>query len=345
MIMPATPKVSIVLPIHNAGQFLQECIDSITKQTFSSWELLAIEDHSDDVSHEILLSASALDSRVRIHENPGQGVVDALNYGIGNARGELIARMDADDLMCHTRIEEQVNHLEKDSDLGLSSSLVTHFPRSQGNERKGYEKYVQWTNSLITRNDLEANRFVDCTFAHPSVMFRKTIVEKFGGYSLGEFPEDFELWLRWMKSGVLMEKIEKNLLKWRDHPGRLSRRSSRYSQEAFNGLKVKYLKDWINNQLDGDSRSIFAWGAGKVAKKLSSLLLGNGIPISEFIDTDPMKIGRTIHGLPVRSMETITSPNQCFILILAGARETRAEISQYLHARKFLLQEDYLPLA
>ena len=150
----------------------------------------------------------------------------------------------------------------------LVACKVEHFPQATDNERKGYQHYVEWTNSIITHESHSINRFIDCPFAHPSATFRKELIRKHGGYRNGDHPEDFELWLRWLSMGIRMEKIPEILLSWRDQPDRCSRVDPRYSQSAFHKIKASYLKQWLENELSLKERMIVCCGAGKIAKKM-----------------------------------------------------------------------------
>ena len=339
------PQVSIVLPVRNEEKFLEECLKSILQQTLTHWELIAVDDHSTDESHQILETFAQRDSRVRIFKNPGNGISDCLNFAIYLAKSSLIARMDGDDLMEPKRLEIQVDHLDKNKKVGLIASQVEPFPKAIKTQRKGYELYVQWTNEILTPGEHSINRFVDCPFAHPSIIFRKSLIDCYGGYANGIFPEDFELWLRWMGHGVVMEKLPQVLLKWRDHPKRASRTNLSYAPSAFQKVKAKYLRKWLEEEFTIGDRSILCWGAGRVAREFFSLLKKEGIKISGFIDPDPKKINKQIATLPIIPIERIPSPKQCFILILAGARGVRKKTYKYLQEHGYVLGNDFLHLA
>ena len=339
------PKVSIVLPVRNEEKFLKECLKSIQRQTLSHWELIVVDDHSTDDSNQILESFSKRDNRIRIFKNPGNGISDCLNFGIYLAKSPLIARMDGDDLMESKRLEIQVDYLNKNNKVGLVASQVEPFPKAITNHRKGYELYVEWTNEILTAEDHSMNRFVDCPFAHPSIIFRKSLIDCYGGYAKGILPEDFELWLRWMGHGVVMEKLPLVLLKWRDHPKRASRTNLGYTPSAFQKVKAKYLRKWLEEDFTIGDRSILCWGAGRVARELFSLLQKEGIKIAGFIDPDPKKMNKQIATLPIIPIEQIPSAKQCFILILAGARGVRKKTSKYLQEHGYVLGNDFLPLA
>jgi hypothetical protein len=84
--------------------------------------------------------------------------------------------------------------------------------------------------------------FVEASVAHPSVMFRRELLEKYGGYRDGPFPQDYELWLRWLEAGVRFGKVDAELLTWNDPPQRLWRTDTRYSVEAFYAIMCRHLR-------------------------------------------------------------------------------------------------------
>jgi hypothetical protein len=116
------------------------------------------------------------------------------------------------------------------------------------------------------QKNISINQFVDCPFSHPSIIFRKSLIGCYGGYTKGIFPEDFELWFRWMRHGVLMDKLPQVLLKWRDHPKRASRTNLGYAPSAFQKVKTKYLRLWMEEEFIQGERIILCFGAGRVAK-------------------------------------------------------------------------------
>lgn len=337
--------VSIVLPFRNVEKFLQECLLSIQRQSLKQWELIGVDDGSSDKSREIFKDFAKNDRRLTVLQNKGKGLVHAINYGISHSKCRFIARMDADDLMDPRRLEMQVAFLMKNPHVGLVSCQSRHFPKAMNRKRRGYELYVEWTNHILSFEDHLINRFVDCTFAHPSATFRRYLVSKFGGYQEGCFPEDFELWLRWMNQGVIMEKIPHTLHQWRDHPQRASRNDPRYAQTAFHQVKAKYIKMWLQKEINLIERKIYCWGAGRVARKFAQLLIQKGIEICGYIDPDPKKTGKWILGLPILPLEELPPPQEGFVLILVGARGARKQISDHLINAQFIPGRDFIALS
>ena len=252
------------MPVRNAADTLETALSSIEAQTMQEWELIAIADRCDDKSPEILEVAAASDPRVRILRAEDPGLVAALNAGIANARAPLIARFDADDECERERLEQQVQYLRTNLQIGACGSLV----RFGGNPftQLGYALHVEWINSIVAPEDIALNRFIESPVAHPSMMFRSELVQRHGGYRDGPFPEDYELWLRWMDAGAMFGKVPQALLTWNDPPGRLSRTDPRYSPEAFYECKCHYLARWLKRERPKAGR-IFLWGAGRPTRK------------------------------------------------------------------------------
>lgn len=332
------------MPFKSQAFYLEECLSSIVSQQIENWELIAVDDYSMDESRLILENWASRDSRIKVIVNEGKGISDALNCGMEKSRADLIARMDADDVMCPDRLKKQYDFLSAHSEVGLVSSCVHNLNISGKSQFKGYQLYVEWINSVKTWNEISLNRFVESPFAHPSVVFRKELIRRFGSYRKGFFPEDYELWLRWMQAGVIMKKIDEKLLHWRDHTDRASRTMSIYSKEAFQRVKAKYFIFWLRTKKN-KSFIISAWGAGKVARRQAQYLIEEGAEISHFYDVDPKKIGTSKNGIPVKATNEIPPPGDEFILILCGARKARAIIEDFLWSKEYVLGKNFLFLA
>jgi glycosyltransferase involved in cell wall biosynthesis len=310
-------KVSVILPLYNAASTLEAAVASIFQQTHADWELLLLDDGSTDRSSEVARSFSQQDLRIRYISLPHQGIVSTLNHGLDLAQGNFIARMDADDICFPDRLGKQLGFLNQHPEVDVVSCQVDF----GGNRitQAGYAAHVEWINGIITPDDHFACRFVDAPIAHPSVMWRKTVSDKYGIYHEGKFPEDFELWLRWMEQGARFAKVPEVLMTWNDPPERLSRQDDRYAPEAFYEVKCQYL-----NRILPKDRPIWLWGAGRVSRKRFATLK----ILAGYIDVDPKKIGKTFDGLPVVSHQDI--PPQAYILSAVANRDARIEIKKYL---------------
>jgi glycosyltransferase involved in cell wall biosynthesis len=277
-----SPSVSILLPVFNSAATVRRAVMSISAQTLADWELVAIDDGSTDGTRAELLAFARDDPRIRVLTREHAGLVAALNAGLEAARGDFIARMDADDEAHPERLAEQVALLRARPDLGLASCLVEF-----GGDRiahAGYALHVDWINEIVTPEQVALHRFIESPLAHPSVLFRRELVARHGGYREGGFPEDYELWLRWIDAGVKMAKVPRVLLRWNDRPHRLSRIDARYSPEAFFELKAKWIaRELIRRGLTGpaeeaNAREIWVWGAGRPTRKRAAHLTTERTP-------------------------------------------------------------------
>jgi len=322
------PDVSVILPCYNAAETLDETLNSLTHQTLSDFEVVAFDDGSTDATREILETWSARDSRFRTFSQPHAGVIVAANAALAACRANYIARIDADDRAHPDRLAQQVAYLDAHPDVAIVSSLVKAFPEKD--VREGYRIYIQWLNSLITDADICREMFVESPLANPSVMMRKTWVDKMGGYHDYGWPEDYDLWLRMYLAGAKFAKIPEELLEWRDHPARITRTDGRYSVENFLRAKAYYLARGPLKDRD----AVIIWGAGMMGRRLGKQLQKNQVPIAAFVDIDPKKIGGTRRGKP------IIAPNHLLdwwgryqnpvLLAAVGARGARSLIRSRL---------------
>lgn len=333
------PVISIVLPVRNAASTLPVALQSIFAQTCADWELIAIEDGSRDDSPGLLREAAEIEPRCRVVTQPPLGIVEALRRGCAEARGRFIARMDADDWMAPDRLARQLDFLGGHPEIGLVSCLVRH--GGDSSSQAGYAAHVAWVNSLLTPEQISLRRFVEAPVAHPSVLFRRELLERHDGYASGDFPEDYELWLRWMDAGVSFGKVGAELLTWNDPPGRLSRTEPRYGTEAFYRLKCVWLARWIRQHV-APSRQVWLWGAGRVTRRRFEALEAEGIQLTGFIDVDPDKVRGGRLARPVIGPDQLPEKQLAFILSGVSSRGAREFIAGELNRRGWSEGRDYL---
>lgn len=340
--MPSTtPAVTVLLPVFNALGTLPRAVESVRRQTFTDWELVAVDDGSSDGSGEWLQRAAREEPHLRVVRRPHEGLVAALNTGLSIAASPWIARLDADDECTPTRLEEQLRFAALNPDLGVVGSLVEYAGDREANA--GYAHHVDWLNTVVTAEEIGIARFIESPFAHPSVMFRRELADRHGGYRDGPFPEDYELWLRWLEAGVPMAKVPRPLLRWHDPPGRLSRIDDRYSPEAFYRLKAAYLARWLRQALmSSGERQVLVWGAGRVTRRRVSILQAEGVRISAFIDIDSRKQGTQRDGRIVLAPEEIPGPDRALVLGYVAKRGAREAQREFLIGRGFQEGRDFL---
>jgi hypothetical protein len=207
-----------------------------------------------------------------------------------------------------------------------------------GGSEPGYAAHVDWINSLTNSDEMSLRRFVEAPVAHPSVMFRRELIAKHGGYRDGPFPEDYELWLRWLEAGVRFGKVDVELLMWNDPPQRLSRTDARYSVEAFYAMKCFYIERWL--KAHAADHELWLWGAGRVTRRRFDAL-----PVTGFIDVDAAKRGQHRDGRIVRLADDLPERETSFILAGVGARGAREAIHAHLVERGWIEGHDFLLVA
>lgn len=330
--------MSVVMPCYNAAATVERALVSLSVQTYKKVGIVVIDDGSDDGTAAILAAHAQRDGRIRVIRQEHAGIVAALNTGLGAARGELIARMDADDESHPERLARQVAFLAAHPGTGVVGCGVKY---AGGAGERGYAEHVRWLNSLHTAEEISLNRFRESPLAHPGVMFRRALVAAHGGYRDGDFPEDYELWLRWLECGVRMACVKEELLVWHDSPRRLSRIDARYRPEAFYRLKASYLGRWLARHNRHHPRVIIG-GAGRVTRRRAELLVEHGVEIAAYADIDRRKIGRRYGTAPVIGMEEIPGAAECFVVPYVGTRGAAAAWQAFLEAHGFVAGRSYI---
>lgn len=332
------PAVSVLMPVYNAANTLPYALKSLTKQSFTDFEVIAVDDGSDDESLAVLEAAAAHDSRIRPVPIERSGIVGALNAGLAEAKGGFISRMDADDVCHPRRLELQHGFMYQHPSCALTGSRARVFPRR--GLKDGMLHYESWVNSVVTFEDIRRDLFIESPFPHPSVMFRKDAASSLGGYRCMGWPEDYDLWLRFAEAGMGMAKLPETLLFWREGEARLSRNHGMYSAENFRRLKAHFLWQW---RLKG-IRDLQLWGAGRDGKTWAKLLKKTGFNVVQFIDIDKKKVGgQACGGIPVVWPADIIKGMP--ILCAVGIKGARAQIRDYLLADGYKEPEEFFFLS
>ena len=330
-----SPLVSVLLPFHNAAETLGDCIESILAQTLADYEIIAVNDFSDDDSLRLLQACN--DDRLKIIDNRRRGLVSALNTGLASCASPLVARMDADDIMYSDRLVKQYEYLHQHHDVVLLATRARKFP--EATLRNGYREYMRWQNSVLSNADFHNQMYIESPFAHPSVMFRRDSVIAAGAYRQGAFPEDYELWLRLLHLGHRMEKLPQVLLDWRESETRLSRVSDNYSRNAFDMIRADYLSrdERIHN------RPIAFWGAGRKTRQRARHVMDRGFEPAVWIDIDPNKIGNRINGIEVVEPAWLQQAgDKPFVLNYVTNHGARDIARTYLQRIGYVLGKDFL---
>lgn len=337
------PAISVLLPCYNAADTLDEALHSLSAQTCTDFEIVAVEDGSSDATLPRLRAWQAREPRLRVISQPHQGIIAALNAGLAACIAPLVARMDADD-RCHPqRLRRQAAHLHAHPEVDVLGCQVAAFASKKVG--KGMQLYLRWQNGLLSDADIRRELFVESPLVHPSVMLRRAAVESVGGYADYGWAEDYDLWLRLAQVGAHFARLPEVLFYWRDTPQRLTRADPRYSVQNFLRLKAHYL---LNGPLL-DRQAVFLWGAGMIGRRLGRLLLRQGVPVVAYLDIDPAKIGSTRHKMPILDAAQLPAlrrqhPNP-IVLAAVGTRGARHTIRQRLTGWGFVEGQDWVAVA
>jgi glycosyltransferase involved in cell wall biosynthesis len=335
------PRVSIVLPFHNARRYLRGAIESVTADRELDSELLLIDDGSTDGGASIAAAAASRDARIRLIRTGHRGVVEGLNRGIAEAEAPLVARMDADDIAHPCRVARQCALLAQRPEIDLVSCLVRPLCDGAG-LGEGTRRYLDWLNASIGPTQIRRDLFVESPLPHPTVVFRKKTVEALGGYRDYDGPEDYDLWLRMASAGCRFAKIPEVLLEWRIHPRSLSRTDRRYRTRAFYRRKFDHVVGELRNGGLGGGRRLRLWGAGANGRRLGACLRRAGYRIEAFVDIDPRKVGTVRGGVKVLSAEVVGRDDEgCHYLCVVGSWGAREAIRHALGSAGKAEGEDF----
>jgi glycosyltransferase involved in cell wall biosynthesis len=308
--------ISILMPVKNAGNYLKPCLDSILAQTYSDWELIAVNDRSTDGSNKLLQEYANKNINIIYAENKGSGIIAALQTAYGICSGETIHRMDADDIMPPSKLDWMYKALKKGS---VVTGKVSYFcdERTVG---EGFMKYTAWLNELMEVGDFWRDVYRECPIPSSAWLMYRFDFERIGRFESSQVPEDYDLAFRVMKNNLNVIRLKEVVLHWRDSETRTSRNEEQYFPIAYLPLKIYY---FLKLHKDS-SRPLVLWGAGKKGKLVAKLLLDREVHF-EWMTDNPNKVGREIYGIILRHSSHLGSDSQ---LILALSSPDDQELIQ-----------------
>ena len=246
------PKISVVMPVYNGEKFLDKAICSILSQSYKDFEFIIVNDGSSDNSLSVILKYKKKDDRIVVINRENRGLISSLNEGIDEAKGEYIARMDADDISLTDRLKKQVEHMDSFQwDICGSHFFIIH---ETGNIYRTH--FVPITNDsiLITLG-------AGVPFAHPGVMIRKRFLYDNGmyyGQSEYKYAEDYDLWVRMYLANAVFGNVNEILLKYRittsslfnSNKNKIKNESSKLAHKLFIYKKRELIKAVANVAYD-----------------------------------------------------------------------------------------------
>jgi glycosyltransferase involved in cell wall biosynthesis len=284
------PSISVLVPVRNAAPWLTAALRSLWRQTFTDFEVIAVNDGSSDDSGERLERAAREEPRLRVVHTAARGLPSALNTALGLARGRLVARQDADDLSHRRRFARQRAHLEAHRGVAVVGCRLRLFPATAIGA--GMRRWARWHNALLTHEAMAHEALIDSPLAHGTAMIRRTALERVGGWRDRGWPEDVDLWLRMLEAGARFAKLPDTLYGWRRHPGSATHRDPRYRRERYMDLRLEALERGLlagarRVTLVGVGARLAVWRAPRAARvRTVDVLAGNHPPTGD-MDIEP----------------------------------------------------------
>ncbi|MDP4084400.1 MAG: glycosyltransferase [Bacillota bacterium] len=303
--------VSVVMTVFNGEKYLQEAIDSVLSQTYKNFEFIIVNDGSRDNTKNILKQIS--DPRVNIlHLEPNQSQANALNFGIDIAKGEWIARQDADDISLSNRLTEQVKFAQNHPHLIAFGSHIECFSDDQSVQKDFLDSVTNYHNSIYTEEDLLKERFHSCPFSHGSMMFSKEAFLKAGRYNPKyRISQDYDLWMRMYETGPV-GILPKILYKYRILPNSLSQNDQSEFREELRGISVTYLLRMFSAKFDKHFPTFIILGSEWVTNFMKNRICPKtGLSVLDFVNGHDSK---TFDSL----VERVTGEEVDGIIVLDG---------------------------
>jgi teichuronic acid biosynthesis glycosyltransferase TuaG len=239
-----SPLVSIILPLFNAGNFIQETLDSVYHQTYSNWELIVIDDGSTDRGPEIVQNSLQSDSRVILLKMnpPSGGPAAPRNCGISQAKGNFIAFLDSDDVWLPNKLEKQLKLMDQFPEIDIIGTNASIIPNGSGNSLLLFrDKRITFSQLLHAPLSFLGKTYV----VNSSVLMRRSAAEAIGDLDTSPqlvASEDYDYWLRALKArDASVYVCRESLVKYRVHPNNLTGLSVRGSQ-IYDRLQMIYQK-------------------------------------------------------------------------------------------------------
>lgn len=325
--------VSIIMTAFNEEKYIAQAIDSILSQSYENFELIIVDDGSTDKTPEIINSYS--DERVRVFiSSENQGVGAAHAFAIQQAKGELIAIADADDIHHPNRISKQVSYLNDNKEIGVVDCFVEYFADNE--EIKSSSRYSYITNfrqkhinRIVTPEQYERSLYWFCSVVHSASMYYKNLVTPFN-YSDLTVIEDYEIFYKMNKSGVKFGKVPEVLVDVRITSNSTTLAQNEVLMRNFMVIKKEEIASLIENNTD-----IYIWGTGQGGIDVAKLLSEKSIKISGFLDNNKNKFGELIAGHYVADYKNIDYKKSGILIVSSIGKFEIVEQLESLGLREF----------
>lgn len=225
------PLVSVIMSEYNTKEeLLLECINSILNQTYKNFELIIIDDCGKNDLNTIINKIN--DKRIKCYKNEkNMGLVYSLNKAIKLSSGKYIARMDTDDYAYPNRLEVEVEFLEKNSNIDIISTRADF-----------YDGEIIWGESKFFGEVNKKNMLSGSPLIHPATMYKKSIIEKIGGYLNYHRCEDYATWIELFVNGFNFYVLEDKTLRYHLSEDDYKKRTLKMRKEFFRMFREQYIK-------------------------------------------------------------------------------------------------------
>jgi len=326
--------ISIIVPVKNTEQYLNDCLDSVIDQSYQNWELIAVDDFSDDDCFQILNEYAQKDSRIQVYQNQTSGIIGALNLGYSKSSGEYITRMDSDDIMPSEKLSNLRHSLNEGGKGTVATGMVQYF--SDLPISKGYQQYEHWLNHLTQSESNFEDIYKECPIASPCWMVYRHDFEKCGGFNSQQYPEDYDLCFRFYQAGFRIKGSLKTLHLWREHQQRTSRISENYAMDRFTDLKLDY---FLNIEVQ-DQDTIVLWSAGQKSKELAKRLLQKKQDF-RWVCTNSKKIGNQIYHVEIEDYKNISQFSHPKVIVPIAVQKYQILINEFFTGINLVRNRDY----
>ena len=177
--------ISVLMPIYNCADYLMASLSSVLKQTFQDFEIIIVDNESTDDPLSIIKSFN--DSRIKYYSIERLSLANTLNTGLAKCNFDIVARLDADDLMANTRLEKQYKSFKNSSENLILSSWYAIFENN---------KILYTVRTSTVDAQIKKRLALHSEIIHSGVMYNKNFILENGGYDPQVKIEDYELWLR-----------------------------------------------------------------------------------------------------------------------------------------------------
>ena len=329
------PLVSIIMAVKDTAPYLHDCIDSIINQTYTNWELIAVNDHSSDDTPNILKSYAEKDDRIKYYDSDKPRLIPTLQVAHSKATGTLINRMDSDDKMPDYKIQVLVDEWNKYGKGTVIAGGTEHFV-DEGEVGGGFIKYEKWLNNVAKTSTHYQQIYTECVIPSHCWIIHKDDFNEVDAFNPLVYPEDYDLCFRFYRKKLKVVGIDKILHHWRDRSNRISRTWDEYKDNRYFDLKLRFFYE-----LDRDySRPLVLWGAGKNGKDMAKLLQSYNDEFHWVCDNSN-KVGKDIYGVIMQHFNDIESLKNAQIMIVVASPSGKTEIQDQLDSWNKVAVKDY----